>query len=144
MRRTALVFVVAAACSGSQPAAKPDPAAASQSELQLKLQAAQTEAEQARYEARAAQEKLEKIEHDLDDLTAKVDGAVNSIMAAQNDADRAAASSKLQALQKEQAEMKARIRDARDAAEKADKKKSQNTVQMSKECMDNPLAKGCS
>lgn len=61
-------------------------------------------------------------------------------MAAQNDADRAAAKAKLEALRKERAEMDARIAAAKAAASKAQRKQG---AKISKECLDNPLAKGC-
>ena len=60
---------------------------------------------------------------------------------AQNDADRASAKARLIKLQQEQAEMKQRAAEARAAAERAERKKG---VKISKECLDNPLAKGCS
>jgi hypothetical protein len=102
---------------------------------------AEAEAAQAVHDANDAKEKLEKITKDLDDLNDKVSTAVNAVADAQNDADRASAKAKLVALQKEQFEMKQRAADAKAAAEKAERRKG---VKVSKECLDNPLAKGCS
>ena len=78
---------------------------------------------------------------ELDDLDTKVTAAVTAVADAQNDADRAGAKAKLIALQREQAEMKQRAAAAKAAAERAERQKG---VKISKECMDNPLAKGCS
>jgi hypothetical protein len=60
--------------------------------------------------------------------------------AAQNDADREAAKAKLQALRKQKSEAAQRIDGAKAAAAKAERVKG---VKISKECMDNPLARGC-
>ena len=70
----------------------------------------------------------------------KLASAVDNVVAAQNDADRAAAKSKLEQLRKEKAEMEARIAAARAAAARAERLKG---AKISKECQDNPLAKGC-
>jgi len=60
--------------------------------------------------------------------------------AAQNDADREAAKSRLQQLQREKSDMEARVAAAKEAAAKGERVKG---VKVSKECLDNPLAKGC-
>ncbi len=60
---------------------------------------------------------------------------------AQNDADRANAKAKLEELRREKAEMEAKIAAAKAAAAKAQRAKGRT---ISKECQDNPLAKGCS
>jgi hypothetical protein len=59
---------------------------------------------------------------------------------AQVDADREAARRKLQQLQREKAEQNQRVAAAKDAAAKAERKQG---VNISKECMENPLARGC-
>lgn len=78
-------------------------------------------------------------------ITAEADAderekAPDPIAAAQNEADREAAKAKLQALRKEKAEASQRIDAAKAAAGKAPRVKG---VKISKECMDNPLARGC-
>jgi len=78
---------------------------------------------------------------DLDELDRKIGAAVTAVADAQSDADRARAKAQLAALQKEQSELKQRAADARAAAARADRLKG---TKISKECMDNPLAKGCS
>jgi len=102
---------------------------------------AELAATQAIKDAADATAKLEKIEHDLDDLNDRVAKSVNAVADAQNDADRASARSKLQQLQKEQYEMKQRAADAKAAAAKAERARGVHT---SAECLANPLAKGCS
>ncbi|HEU0034349.1 MAG TPA: hypothetical protein VFQ53_27190 [Kofleriaceae bacterium] len=84
---------------------------------------------------------VDKLQRDLQDMDKKVSQAVDSVVAAQTDADRKAANDKLKALQKEKWEMEQRIAAAKEAAAKA-KRKQGFTV--SKECQENPLAKGCS
>src|SRR3569623_1883765 len=88
-----------------------------------------------------AQEKVERIQHDLDDLNDKITKAVDAVATAQNDADRASARQKLANLLKEQAEMRQRAADAKAAAAKAERARGVHT---SAECLANPLAKGCS
>jgi septal ring factor EnvC (AmiA/AmiB activator) len=98
-------------------------------------------ADQAVKDARDVREKVDRIEHDLQDLDAKVKTAVDTVVAAQNDADRAGASAKLGELQREKAEMEARLAAARAAAERA---RRSPVLRVDPKCVDNPLAKGCS
>jgi hypothetical protein len=69
---------------------------------------------------------------------AAADAAVKS---AQTDADRKAAQANLDKLNQQKREMEQRIAAAKAAAEKAKRKEG---VHLSKECLENPLAKGCS
>jgi hypothetical protein len=101
---------------------------------------AEKRADEAVKMAREAQDKLTAIEGDMAELSKKLDDAVASLQSAQNGADRAAANAKLKELQREKAEMERRIADAKAAAARAERTKG---VHISKECMDNPLAKGC-
>ena len=102
---------------------------------------AEAAAAQAVKDAEEAKQQLDRVMKDLDELDTKVGQAVTAVADAQNDADRANAKARLIALQKEQYEMKQRAAEARAKAEKAERLKG---VKVSKECMDNPLAKGCS
>ena len=97
-------------------------------------------ADQAVKDAADAKEKLDKVSKDLDDLNDRVNKSVNDVVAAQNDADRAAAKTRLAQLQQEQYEMKQRVAAAKAAADKAERNKG---VHLSQECLNNPLAKGC-
>jgi uncharacterized membrane protein YgaE (UPF0421/DUF939 family) len=97
-------------------------------------------AKQAVQDAKEAQDKVEKLSSDLADLDKKVNSAVDGVMAAQNDADRNAARSNLEKLRHEKFEMEQRIQAAKTAAAKAERAKG---VHLSKECLENPLAKGC-
>ena len=108
------------------------------SEAKRKAEAA---AAQAIKDASDAKEKLAAVERDLAEIETKVGQAVNAVVEAQSDADRANAKARLQKLQQEQYEMKQRAAAARAAADKAERLKG---VKISKECMENPLAKGCS
>lgn len=90
--------------------------------------------------ASEAVDRYEKLQHDLDELENKVNAAVDSVVAAQNEADRASAKAKLEQLRKERAEQDARLAAAKAAAQKAARMRGQK---ISKECQDNPLAKGC-
>lgn len=98
-------------------------------------------ADEAAKAAKEAQAKVDKLQSDLIDLAKRVDQATDALAAAQNDADRQAARAKLDQLRKERAEMEQHIADAKAAAAKAERAKG---VHVSKECLDNPLAKGCS
>ncbi len=91
-------------------------------------------------DAQEAQEKVERLAADLADLDKKVSAAVDSVVSAQNDADRAKATDKLKQLQKDKYEMEARIADAKSKAARAERLKG---AKISPECKANPLAKGC-
>ncbi len=101
---------------------------------------AQKIADEAAKQAKEAQDKVAKLSNDLIDLGHRVDQATDALAAAQNDADRQAARAKLDQLRKERAEMEQHIADAKAAAAKAERAKG---VHVSKDCLDNPLAKGC-
>ncbi len=107
----------------------------------IKRVAAEKMAQDAANSAKEAQEKVEKLSNDLLDLGKRVDKATDALASAQNDADRQSARGKLEQLRKERAEMEQHIADAKAAAAKAERNKG---VHVSKECLDNPLAKGCS
>lgn len=102
---------------------------------------AEREADEAVKLAAEVQERVEKLTYDLEQLDKRVTTAVDSVVAAQNDADRANAKAKLEELRREKAEMEAKIAAAKAAAAKAQRAKGRT---ISKECQDNPLAKGCS
>jgi hypothetical protein len=80
------------------------------------------------------------MQRDLAELETRTQASIDEVMAAQNDADRAAAKTKLEALRRDQADMERRLAEARAAAGRAARKKG---APVSQECMDNPLAKGC-
>ncbi len=103
-------------------------------------EAAEKRAKEAEKLAQEAQERVERLQRDLEDMDKKVGVAVDSVVAAQNDADRASAKAKLEALRKEKAAMEQRIAEAKAAAALA-KRKQGATV--SEQCRNNPLAKGC-
>lgn len=149
--KLALALLLVAACGDDKPAPQapvhnqqaPAPQAeqpTGHSEVDEQLRRAQLEADEARKAARDAEEKLDRIQHDFADLDRRLTAAVDQVVAAQNDADRAAAKAKLQALQREKQDMEARIQAARAAAAKAQRNKG---VKIDPKCVDNPLAKGC-
>jgi hypothetical protein len=109
-------------------------------EAEVAKQKAEQAAAQAVQEAKAAQDAVERLQRDADDLAKRVDGAVQDLAGAQNQADRDAAKVKLDALRTEKADLEQRIAEARAKAERAERLKG---VKISKECLDNPLAKGC-
>ena len=90
---------------------------------------AEQEARKAIQSANEAQAKLDKLTKDLDALNEKLAKALDAVLTAHNDADRAAAKARLQQLQQEQAELR--------------------HIQVpigdfdTPECLRNPLAKGC-
>ena len=86
------------------------------------------------------QRRFRALAQNASDMITQINGAIAAVEAAQGDADRAAAKSKLASLQRAQAEMQERIRAAKAAADLAERRKG---VKISKECLDNPLAKGC-
>ncbi len=101
---------------------------------------AEQRAAEAEKAAKEAEDTVNKLQRDLEDLNIRVGAAVDGVVAAQNDADRAGAKSKLEALRREQAEQQSRIAAAKAAAERA---KRLGGLKIDKRCLDNPLAKGC-
>src|SRR5260221_10499884 len=81
---------------------------------------AQKIAEEAAKSAKEAQDKVAKLQSDFIDLGHRLDQAADALGAAQNDADRASARSRLEQLRKERAEMEQRIADAKAAAAHAE------------------------
>ena len=105
------------------------------------LEAAERAADRARAAKKAAmdaRDTVDNLQRDLSDLDARVSAAVDRVVAAQSDTDRAAAKARLEQLRKEKAEVEERIR-ATSAATPA----KSNGVKISAECQKNPLAKGC-
>ena len=96
--------------------------------------------EQSVKDAAEAADKLQKLSTEVDALNDKVSKAVDAVLNAQNDADRAAAKAVLTRLQKDKADLEQRVTDAKATAARAERMKG---VHISKECLDNPLAKGC-
>jgi len=115
-------------------------AAAKAEQASLAAKKAELEAQEAMKQAKAAQENITQVAKDLDAMNERLAGAVDAVVNAQNDADRAAAKAKLEALQKEKADLEAHVAAAKAAADRAERTKG---VTISKECLDNPLAKGC-
>ena len=148
--KLALAFVLLVGCGGDHPPPQapvenkqapepqPDPALR---EANLRAERAEREAQDAIKAAHEVEERLDQISRDLAALDQRVSAAVDQVVAAQNNAERATASERLKELQRQKAEMEQRIGEAKAAAEKAQRKKG---VKISQDCMDNPLAKGCS
>ena len=92
-------------------------------EAVLSKEVAEKTAAQAVKDAREAIERVEMLEKGLEELGKRVDDAIASLTAFQNDADRASAKSKLEQLRKEQAEMQQRAAAAKASATKAERAK---------------------
>jgi hypothetical protein len=101
---------------------------------------AQKDRDEAVKAANEAQEKVNALAAAQEEMINQINSANAAVKSAQTNADRAAAESKLAKLQQAQAEMQERIKAAKDAAARAERLKG---VKISKECLDNPLAKGC-
>jgi chromosome segregation ATPase len=110
--------------------------------MQARLESAKAkaEADKAMAAAKAAGDEVAKLAADLDALNDKVAKAVDAIVQAKTDAERAAAKTTLDSLRKEKSELEQRVAEAKAASARAERMKG---VHISKECLDNPLAKGC-
>jgi predicted nucleic acid-binding Zn-ribbon protein len=97
-------------------------------------------AAQSAKDAAEAQAAVEKLQQDATDLQKRVTEATDALVGAQNQVDRDAAKAKLDQLQKEKVEIDARVAEAKAVAARAERMKG---VSISKECLENPLAKGC-
>jgi septal ring factor EnvC (AmiA/AmiB activator) len=88
-----------------------------------------------------AQETLRQLANDIKEQDKRLGDAEATLKTAQNKADRDAAQANLDKLRQQKFEMEKRQQAAQAAAAKAERAKG---VHISKECLDNPLAKGCS
>jgi hypothetical protein len=90
--------------------------------------------------AEQAQELVDRLSRDVKDHDDRIKSAEQALRSAQTDAERRVAQANLDQLRQQQIEMEKRIPEARNAAAAAERAKG---VHISKECLDNPLAKGC-
>jgi chromosome segregation ATPase len=92
-------------------------------------------------EAREAKAQIERLQQDLAETDHEVAAAIDAVVAAQTQADRDSAMAKLDTVRREKAQLESTM-----AAKKAalDKAKRTQPRELSRECLDNPLAKGCS
>jgi colicin import membrane protein len=98
-------------------------------------------AEQAVKDAQAAQERVAALDREFKDLDKGLSDAQTALSSAKTEADRISAQSRLNDLRTQKLEMERRIQKAKDDAAAAERRKG---VHLSKECLENPLAKGCS
>ena len=110
---------------------------AAQHDLRLRVEEAEHAAEQATEQANQARDEVERAQKDLAELGGQIDQAVAAVAGAQSEADRAAAKVKLDALQKQKADLEFRL----SAAKRTQREQG---MHIRKECLDNPLAPGCS
>ncbi|HEV7558075.1 MAG TPA: hypothetical protein VGO00_21555 [Kofleriaceae bacterium] len=140
MKTVAIIFTVMA-CGGSQKppvtTTAPEPVAAEPSP-EAKAHAEAATAIKAADEAKA---RVDELANMLDKLNRNVDEAVTQTMNAHTDAERAAATTTLEKLRSQKTAIEREVMSAKEAAAKAERAKG---VHVSKECIDNPLAKGCS
>jgi len=157
MRSSMLGFVTAlaiSACHGNNNDAAPQGSAAAptvdqaveraraeHADAQQKLEAALAEAKKAQADAELAADKFAKAEKAFDAQQAKLDAAIKMIANAKTDAERNAARARLAELQKQLAAAQAEIAATKEVADHAERAKG---VHIRQECLDNPLAKGCS
>jgi len=90
--------------------------------------------------AKEAQDRVDQLSRDLKEQDDRLTAADAAVKAAQTDADRKSAQANLDRLRQQKFEMEQRIQAAKNAAAKAERAKG---VHLSKECLENPLAKGC-
>jgi regulatory protein YycH of two-component signal transduction system YycFG len=103
-------------------------------------QLAQRDKEEAVRVAKEAQDRVDQLSKDMKDQDDRLNGADQALRTARTEADRQKAQDELNRLRQQKFEMEKRIQEARNAAAKAERAKG---VHISKECLDNPLAKGC-
>jgi hypothetical protein len=96
---------------------------------------------QAVEDARVARKQVDDLMRQTKDLDDKVTVAIDAVGKAKSLSEQRAAQAELDKLRQQKIEMDARMAAARDAAEKA---KRREGIHLSKECLENPLAKGCS
>ncbi len=137
------IVLLLAACGGKPEGDKPKAEAEASPEAAAKEAAFL--ADQARLKAQKdaakAQASITALQEELAAFDVRVNAAVSAVVDAQTQADRDAATAKLAALRKEKLELEARLAQAKAEAARAERLRG---VSISKECIDNPLAKGCS
>jgi chromosome segregation ATPase len=104
-------------------------------------QQARARADDAARAARSAQQTVEQLSQEIEAVDKQLSAVAESLMTARSDADRAVAKSRLEQLRKEKSDVEQRIRAAAAAVNAAERAEG---VHLSKECLENPLAKGCS
>ena len=110
------------------------------SEAEIAAAEARAAADTAAKVAASARERVTRLEQGAAEMTNRINEMIGAIDSAQSEAERTTARAKLAALQKENAQVQAQIEAARAEAAKAERQKG---VNVSKECLENPLAKGC-
>jgi colicin import membrane protein len=90
--------------------------------------------------AKEAKDRVDQLDADMKAQNDRLAAADAALKTAVTDADRKEAQKNLNALRQQKFEMEQRIAAARSQAAKAERAKG---VHISKECLDNPLAKGC-
>jgi colicin import membrane protein len=98
-------------------------------------------ADKAVKDAQAAQDRVAQLDREFQDLNKGLNDAQSAVSAAKTVADRESAQNRLNELRNQKLEMERRIQKAKDDAATAERRKG---VHLSKECLENPLAKGCS
>jgi len=97
-------------------------------------------AKAAQQAAREASDKVTELTKAHDDLMKQIDKAVDDSVSATSDADRTAAKELLDKLRKAKVDLDAQLAGAGEAAARLQRAAG---VHIRKECLDNPLAKGC-
>jgi colicin import membrane protein len=101
---------------------------------------AEANAKAAEEVAKAAKERVDKLDSDMKAQNEQLESAQVAVKNAKSANDLRAAQDNLDRLRQQKFEMEQRIAAARAASAKAERAKG---VHISKECMENPLAKGC-
>lgn len=86
------------------------------------------------------QERVDELSRDMKEQEDQLNTAEQALRIAQTDSDRRAAQANLDRLRQQKLEMEKQLQVARNAAAKAERAKG---LHISKECLENPLAKGC-
>jgi hypothetical protein len=111
-----------------------------QTEAEIAAAKARAVANEAVKAATAARERIPQLEQGAVEMTNRIDEMLAAVSSAQNEAERVAARAKLAVLQKANAELAAELAAVKAQVAKAERLEG---TTVSKECRENPLAKGC-
>lgn len=103
----------------------------------VQAQTARAEALRAQAEARAAQERVDQLSRSPRELDARTAAAIEALASAQTEAERRAARIELDHAIQQKREIEQRMRTERPPIRRT------GAIRISKECLDNPLARGC-
>jgi hypothetical protein len=152
MRRVAMVATLlvgfGGGCKGDEDRERAAQARRVAEQARVRAEQARAAAEQAAAQAevaarqlREAGERVHRLKLSMNDARAAQNRLTDLVMSATTDVERAAAAAKLDVARQRVSELETKLAEAEAAVERAERLQG---IHVTKECLENPLAKGCS